>query len=94
MKRCSLWLVILVLGFIFSVPISVSLAAEGKEITVIGVVERSKRMDFLATDNEKYRVIGQDFSKLIGKTLKVTGKESDGPSGKTLLVTFMEIVGN
>ena len=92
MKRCSIWIVILVFGFASCVLTAVSLAAE--EITVVGVIERSKRLDYVNTGNEKYRLIGQDFSKLVGKKLKVTGKLTGRPGSKTLLVTYMEFVRN
>ena len=94
MKRNLIWMVIGVFGIAIFILMGVSPAAEEKEITVIGVIEKSNRMDYVVTDNEKYRIIGQDFSKLMGKKLKVTGKISESYSGKTLLVTYMEIVRN
>lgn len=94
MRRNSIWIVILVFGFVTCVSMAASQAAEEKEITVIGVIEKSNRMDYVVADNEKYRIIGQDFSKLIGKKMKVTGVVTESYSGKTMLVTFMEFVRN
>ena len=94
MRRISIWIVILVFGFASFGLTAVSLAAEKKEITVVGVIERSKRLDYVNTGSEKYRLIGQDFSKLLGKKLKVTGKLTGSQSSKTLLVTYMEFVRN
>lgn len=94
MKRNIIWRVLGVFCFLTCTFMAVSLAAEEEEITVIGVIEKSNRMDYVVTDNEKYRIIGQDFSSLTGKKLKVTGKVAESHSGKTLLVTYMEIVRN
>ena len=94
MKRHSIWIVILVFGFASCVLPALSLAAEEKEITVVGVIERAKRLDYVNTGNGKYRLIGQDFSKLVGKKLKITGKLRGSQSSKTLLVTYMEFVRN
>lgn len=92
MKRNWFWILILVFGFATCVLTSASLAAE--EITAVGVIEKSNRLSYLNTGSEKYRLIGQDFSKLIGRKLKVTGKLTQGQRGKTLLVTYMEFVRN
>ena len=94
MKRNCIWVVIFVFGFVSCVLSAVALAAEKKEITVVGVIERSKRQDYVNTGNEKYRIIGQDFSKLLGKKLKVTGKLTGRQGRETLLVTYMEFVRN
>ena len=94
MRRNSIWMVILVFGLVTCFSTAVSQAAEAEEITVIGVIEKSNRVDYVVAEDEKYRIIGQDFSRLMGKKLKVTGKVTEGYGGKTLLVTFMEIVRN
>ncbi len=94
MKRNCIWVVIFVFGFASCVLTAVPLAADEKEITVVGVIERSKRLDYVNTGNGKYRIIGQDFSKLVGKKLKVTGKLTGRQGSKTLLVTYMEFVRN
>ena len=92
MRRNSIWMVILVFGLVTCVSMAVSWAAEEKEITVTGVIVKSNRMDYVVAENGKYRIIGQDFSNLIGKKLKVTGIVPQGYDNRTLLVTFMEIV--
>ena len=94
MRRNSIWIVIWVFVLVACVSTAVSWAAEAEEITVIGVIEKSNRVDYIVAENEKYRIIGQDFSKLIGKKLKITGKVTQGYGDKTLLVTFMEFVRN
>jgi len=94
MKRNCIWTVFLVFGFATCFLLSAPLAAEEKEITVIGVIEKSKRLTYVTTDSRKYRLIGQDFSKLIGKKLKVTGQLKESQGGNTLLVTYMEFVRN
>jgi hypothetical protein len=92
MKQIRIWVILFTFGFVAHVCTAVALAAGGEEITVTGVIELADRQNFLTADDEKYRIIGQDFSKLIGKTLKVTGHLSEGYKEKTVLVTFMEIV--
>ena len=39
-------------------------------------------------------VSGQDFSRLIGKKVKATGKVTENYRGKSMLVSVMEIVRN
>lgn len=92
MGRNSIWIVILVFVLVTCVSMAVLQAAESEEVTVIGVIEKSNRMDYVVAKNEKYRIIGQDFSKLIGKKLKITGNVAESYGEKTLLVTFMQII--
>ncbi len=94
MKRNTIWIVVLVIVFAACVLTTASLAAEEDEITVVGVIEKSKRLTYVNTGDEKYRIIGQDFSNLIGRKLKITGKLSKSHGDKTLLVTYMEFVRN
>lgn len=94
MKRNCIWIVVLVFGFVSCALTEAAMAAEEKEITVVGVIEKSKRLNYVNTGSDKYRLIGQDFSNLIGKKLKVTGKLTRSHGDKTLLVTYMEFVRN
>jgi len=94
MKKNCLWTVIVIFGFTTCLLLSFPLAAEEKSITVTGVIQKSNRITYVTTSQGKYRLIGQDFSKLIGKKLKVTGNFKETSSGKTILVTYMEFIRN
>lgn len=94
MNRNGIWLLIVAFAVVTCLPVTISWAADEQEITVVGVLVKLKRKDYLTTDDGQYMVIGQDFSRLIGRKIRATGKVMENSRGKTMLVRVMEIVTN
>ena len=76
------WLAfVLVLGLVAS---SVAVAGQTE---VTGKIEKSDNgIVIMADSGDTYRVMGQDLSKMVGKTVKAMGTLAEDSSGKTITV--------
>ena len=92
MKQKRLWVLLLVLAFTASLLGVATTAFADEQVTLIGTLQKSKRGVVLTSNNEKYLIIGQDLSSLIGRKVKVTGKLIENYRGKSLMVNVVEIV--
>lgn len=94
MKRNGIWIVLLIAVAVTFALGPAAWAASGEQVTVVGVLQQVKRKIYLTTDKDRFMVFGQDFSRLIGKKVKVTGKVTENYRGKSMIVSVMEIVRN
>jgi hypothetical protein len=88
MKRTwKKWLAfVLVIGFVAA---SVAIAADPAEVT--GTIEKSDAGIVLQADNgDTYRVMGQDLTEFVGKTVTAKGTLAEDKSGKTITVISVE----
>lgn len=92
MKPNRNWILLLIVILAASFLYSSAWAAADDQVTIIGTLEKSKRGVFLATNNDKYLIIGQDLSGLVGRKVKVVGKVIENNRGKSLMVAGVEIV--
>lgn len=89
MKRGSILLLFVTLATIVFCTGSWTIADD--QITIIGILENSKRGVVLTANDEKYLIIGQDLTTLIGRKVKVTGEVIESKRGKSLMVAVVEI---
>ena len=94
MKPKRNWILLLIVVLTASFLSSTAWAAADDQVTIIGILEKSKRGIFLITNDDKYMIIGQDLSRLIGRKVKVVGKVIENNRGKSLMAAVVEIVRN
>ena len=88
MKRTwKKWLAfVLVIGLVAA---SAAIAGEAQEVT--GKIEKSEQGIVLQADNgDTYRVMGQDLSGMVGKTVTAKGTLAEDKQGKTITVVSVE----
>lgn len=87
MKRTwKKWLaLVLVIGLV------AASAAIADQAEVTGKIAESEQGIVLQADNgDTYRVMGQDLSEFVGKTVKAKGTLAEDKSGKTITVVSVE----
>lgn len=70
-------------------------SCSGGEQTITGIVEKTDTGHVLAASDgtNRYNLVeNQDFSSMVGKTVKLTGTLMDRVSGKAIAVTSFEVV--
>ena len=70
-------------------------SCSGGEQTITGTVEKTDAGHVLVASDgaSSYKLVeNQDFSSMIGKTVKLTGTLMDRESGKAIAVTSFEVV--
>jgi hypothetical protein len=78
------------------IPVIVVVVAAGtaadETVTLVGTLLKTKHGIVFNSDEDRYMVIGQDLSSLVGRKVKVTGKVIRNYRGKSLMVATVEIV--
>ncbi|HOV85427.1 MAG TPA: hypothetical protein PLM79_03635 [Syntrophobacteraceae bacterium] len=64
--------------------------SKSKTATLLGTIYKSDTGYVLITGKTKYNLGGQDFSKFLGKKVKVRGIYTKGEKGRVLEVTKIE----
>ena len=93
MKRNAIGRTMLTLCLLVGVLALVSCA--GGEQTITGTVEKTDQGHVLVASDgtNKYKLVeNQDFSSMVGKSVKLTGTLMDRVSGKAISVTSFEVV--
>ena len=91
MRRNRIWTLVFVVALITVTLNLGSWAHADEEVTIIGILEKSKRGVVVSTNEESYLILGQDLSGLVGRRVKVVGEVIESRRGKSLKVSVVEI---
>ncbi len=91
MKREVIWALLLIVALATSVLGLGKWVYADDQVTLLGVLENSERGVVLLTQDEKYLIIGQDLTSLVGRKVKLTGEVIESRRGKALKVSVVEI---
>ncbi len=91
MKREGIWTLLLIVALTTSVLGLGKWVHADDQVTLLGTLENSERGVVLLTPDDKYLIIGQDLTSLVGRKVKLTGEVIESRRGKSLKVTTVEI---
>ena len=84
---------IVLLAVLISFVASVGIAGAGADkITLQGTVEKGDTGLIIQAEDGTYMLSGADLSKMVGKTVEVTGTLSESDAGKTINVMSVKEV--
>lgn len=84
---------VVLLAVLISFVASVGIAGAGADkITLQGTVEQSDTGLIIHAEDGTYMLSGADLSKMVGKTVEVTGTVSESDTGKTINVMSVKEV--
>jgi hypothetical protein len=79
------------LAFVLVIGLVAASAAIADQAEVTGTIEKSEAGIILQADNgDTYRVMGQDLSEFVGKTVTAKGTLAEDKTGKTITVVSVE----